>query len=102
MSRGERACPATRSAQRAGDAWPLERVLFALAGSVVLVASALAALVSPWFLLLSAFAGVNQWLYVWLGACPASMVISRLTGLRSAMYGPRTPGAAGGVGRQAR
>jgi hypothetical protein len=31
------------------SAWPLERVLFALAGTVVLVSALLAAAVSPWF-----------------------------------------------------
>ena len=67
--------------------WPLERVLFALAGSVTLVSALLAALVSPWFLLLTAFVGVNQWLYVVAGACPASLVIGRVFGLRSALYG---------------
>ena len=44
--------------------WPLERVLFALAGTMTLVAAALSAFVSPWFLLLAALVGVNQWLYV--------------------------------------
>jgi hypothetical protein len=68
------------------SSWPLERVLFALAGSVTLLASALAALVSPWFLPLSAFVGVNQWLYVLFGACPASLILSRLFALRSLMY----------------
>jgi hypothetical protein len=66
--------------------WPLERVLFAMAGTVTLVSALLAELVSPWFLLLTAFVGVNQWLYVALGACPASLVISRLFGLRSVIY----------------
>jgi hypothetical protein len=66
--------------------WPLERVLFAMAGTVTLVSALLAAVVSPWFLLLTAFVGVNQWLYVTVGACPASFVVSRLFGLRSAVY----------------
>ena len=66
--------------------WPLERVLFALAGTVTLLSAALAAVVSPWFLLLSAFVGVNQWLYVVVGACPASVVLRRACGLRSAIY----------------
>ena len=66
--------------------WPLERVLFALAGTMTLLSAALAALVSPWFLLLTAFVGVNQWLYVLVGACPASIVLSRKCGLRSAIY----------------
>jgi len=63
--------------------WPLERVLFAMAGTVTLLSAALAALVSPWFLLLTAFVGVNQWLYVLFGACPASIVLKRAFGLQS-------------------
>ena len=57
--------------------WPLERVLFAMAGSVTLLSAALAALVSPWFLLLTGVVGINQWMYVTLGACPASVVLRR-------------------------
>ena len=49
-------------------------------------ASLLVALVSPWFLLLTAFVGVNQWLYVLAGACPASLVLKRVFGLRSVVY----------------
>ena len=77
--------PACRNA-----GWPLERVLFALAGAMTLLSAALAALVSPWFLLLTAFVGVNQWLYVLVGACPASLVLRRALALRSAVY-PREP-----------
>ena len=66
--------------------WPLERVLFALAGTMTLLSALLAAVVSPWFLLLTAFVGVNQWLYVLLGACPASLILGRALGLRSALY----------------
>ena len=66
--------------------WPLERVLFALAGTVTLISVVLAAAVSPWFLALTAFVGVNQWLYVVVGACPASLVLGRVLRLRSAMY----------------
>ena len=61
--------------------WPLERVLFALAGSMTLLSVLLAALVTPWFLLLTAFVGVNQWLYVVDGACPASLVLERGAGI---------------------
>jgi len=68
--------------------WPLERVLFALAGTVTLLSAALAALVSPWFLVLTAFVGVNQWLYVAAGACPASLLLTRLFGLRAAAPTP--------------
>ena len=61
--------------------WNLERVLFALAGTVTLASAALAAFVSPWFLLLSVFAGLNQWLFAGVGACPASITLERLTGI---------------------
>lgn len=63
---------------------PLERALFALAGTVVLASAALAALVSPWFLLLTAFAGLNQLLYAAVGACPAAVVLRRACGLTPA------------------
>jgi hypothetical protein len=57
--------------------WPLERVLFAMAGTMAIVSALLVAVVSPWFLILTAFVGVNQWLYVMFGACPASLVLKR-------------------------
>jgi hypothetical protein len=66
--------------------WPLERVLFALAGSMTLLSALLAAVVSPWFLLLTAFVGLNQWLYVAFGACPASLVLGRGFHLPSTLY----------------
>jgi hypothetical protein len=56
---------------------PLERVLFALAGTITLFSVAFAVVVSPWFLLLTAFVGVNQWLYVVVGGCPASVILER-------------------------
>ncbi|MCB0964850.1 MAG: hypothetical protein KDA98_16360 [Acidimicrobiales bacterium] len=58
--------------------WPLERVLFAMAGTMTLLSAGLAALVSPWFLLLTAFVGASQWAYVAFRACPASLVLQRL------------------------
>jgi hypothetical protein len=78
----------TREAPRGASysRWPLERVLFALAGTMTLLSVGLVALVSPWFLLLTAFVGVNQWLYVLLGACPASVVLRRVFALRSVIY----------------
>jgi hypothetical protein len=48
--------------------WPLERVLFALAGSITLVSILLAAIVTPW-------------LDVVVGACPASVVLERFFGI---------------------
>jgi len=81
---GDQACPA--SPADTPSRWPLERVLFAMAGTMTLLSAALAVLISPWFLLLTAFVGVNQWLYVLFGACPASIVLRRAFGLRSVVY----------------
>jgi hypothetical protein len=58
--------------------WPLERILFAMAGTMTLISALLAALINPWFLLLTAFVGINQWLFVSVGACPASILLKRL------------------------
>ena len=66
--------------------WPLERILFVLAGSMTIVSAALSAAVSPWFLVLTAFAGVNQWLCVIGRSCPTSMLIKRACGVPSVLY----------------
>jgi len=68
----------TTGTNAAGSKWPAERVLFAMAGSMSLISALLAAVVSPWFLLLTAFVGVNQWMYVTLGACPASVILRKV------------------------
>lgn len=67
----------TSVSRLSSSSWPLERVLFAMAGTMALISAGLAALVSPWFLLLTAFVGINQWLFVAFGACPASMVLKK-------------------------
>jgi len=61
--------------------WPLERVLFALAGSMTLLSVLFALLLSPWFLVLGALVGVNQLLYVTTGVCPASLVLEGAAGI---------------------
>ena len=71
--------------------WPLERVLFALAGTLTLLSAALAVAVSKWFL--TAFVGINQWVYVAAGARPASIILRRTCRLRSALYEHEAPAA---------
>ncbi|MET8651539.1 YgaP family membrane protein [Nocardia aurea] len=58
--------------------WSIPRVVPLLAGFVVLVGTALAATVSPWWLLLTGFAGANLLLYGTVGWCPASLLMARL------------------------
>lgn len=69
-----------------GGKWPLERVLFALAGTVTITSGLLSILVSRWFGLLAALVGVNQWLFVLTGSCPASLVLRRGCRLQSVTY----------------
>lgn len=64
--------------------WPLERMLFLLAGIVLLASIALTLAVSQWFLLLTAFVALNQLLYASAGFCGASLVLGRLTDARPA------------------
>ena len=61
--------------------WPLERVLFALAGSVTLASVLLSAFVSPWFLVILTFLGVSQVLFASAGWCPTSWLLERITPL---------------------
>lgn len=64
--------------------WPLERALFGPAGTVTLLSALLAAVVSPWSLVLTAFVGLSQWLFVALGACPVSGILTWAFSLHSA------------------
>jgi hypothetical protein len=65
-------------ADPASGTWPTTRILFLLAGTMTVLSTTLAATVSPWFLLVTAFVGLNQLVYVTAGACPASLVIDRI------------------------
>lgn len=49
-----------------------------LAGSVVLLGTALAAFVSPWWLLLPAFAASNLIQSVFTGFCPPILILEKL------------------------
>jgi hypothetical protein len=62
--------------------WPLERILFALAGTVTGLSALLSAFVSPSFLLLTGFVSLNLLLFATIGSCGASVVL-RLFGVRS-------------------
>lgn len=55
-----------------------ESFIRVLAGSVVLLGSALAAFVSPWWLLLPAFAGANLLQSAFTGFCPPTLILRKL------------------------
>lgn len=56
----------------------IDRAVLLFAGSVVLVSLALGFFVSPWWYLLTAFAGLNMMQASMTGFCPAAIVFKRL------------------------
>ncbi len=61
----------------------IEGAVRVLAGSFVLLGALLSWWVSPWWLLLDVFVGLNLIQSVFTGFCPAEMIFRRL-GLRTA------------------
>lgn len=55
----------------------LDRSIFLLAGSLILVGTSLGAFVSPWWLLLTAFVGLNMLQASLTGFCPAAFILKR-------------------------
>jgi hypothetical protein len=55
----------------------IDRVVFAFAGSVVLIGLLLATLYSPWWLLLPAFVGLNLLQAAFTGFCPLAIVLKK-------------------------
>lgn len=56
----------------------LDRAVLLLAGTMTLLSVLLVALVSPWWLLLTAFVGVNLLQSSITGFCPAAVIFRRL------------------------
>lgn len=56
----------------------IDKAVLAFAGLVVLVGLVLAQIYSPWWLLLSTFAGLNMFQAAFTGFCPAAIVFRKL------------------------
>ena len=56
----------------------VENAVMAFAGLMIMASVALAWLVSPWFLLLTAFVGANLFQTAFTGFCPAAIVLKKL------------------------
>ena len=54
----------------------IDRVVFAFAGSVVLLSVVLGHFVSPWWLLLAVFVGANLLQSSFTGFCPLARILS--------------------------
>lgn len=55
----------------------IDRAVMAFAGTLILVSVVLAWLVSPWWLLLTAFVGLNLVQASFTGFCPAAKILRR-------------------------
>ena len=56
----------------------LDRAVMAFAGVMIFISIALTYLVSPWWLLLTAFVGFNLLQSSFTGFCPAAMILRKL------------------------
>ena len=56
----------------------IDRFVFAFAGSVILLSVLLAHFVSPWWLLLTAFAGLNLLQSAFTGFCPLAVILKKM------------------------
>ena len=56
----------------------LDRTVLAFAGAMVLLSVILTLWVSPWFMLLTVFVGLNLIQSAFTGFCPAAMLFRRL------------------------
>ena len=55
----------------------IDRIVFAFAGSMVLASLLLAYFVSPYWLALAAFVGLNLFQAAFTGFCPLAMILKR-------------------------
>lgn len=55
----------------------IDRIVFAVAGTLVLASLGLAQLFSPWWLLLAAFVGANMLQAAFTGFCPLALILRR-------------------------
>jgi hypothetical protein len=56
----------------------IDRIVLAFAGTMVLLSLALAYAISPWWLLLAAFAGLNLLQSAFTGFCPLAVILKKL------------------------
>ncbi len=68
----------------------IDRAVLLLAGSMMLVSLALTWLVSPYWLLLTAFVGANLFQAAFNGFCPAAIIFRRL-GMKEGLAFATTP-----------
>lgn len=69
----------------------VDRAVLALAGTIVLISVALASLASTWWLLLTAFVGLNLLQSSVTGFCPAARIFTKLGLASGCAFNPSSP-----------
>ncbi|MFO1426034.1 MAG: DUF2892 domain-containing protein [Steroidobacteraceae bacterium] len=56
----------------------IDRIVLAFAGTMILASLGLAWALSPWWLLLAAFVGLNMFQAAFTGFCPLALILRKL------------------------
>jgi hypothetical protein len=56
----------------------IDRMVFAMAGAMILLSLAVSYLLTPYWLILAAFVGLNMFQAAFTGFCPLAMLLKRL------------------------
>ena len=65
----------------------IDRMVLAFAGAMILLSLLLAQLVSPWWLTLAGFVGLNLFQSAFTGFCPLAMILKKLGATPGAAFG---------------
>lgn len=65
----------------------IDRIVLAFAGTMILLSLLLSQLVSPWWLLLGAFVGLNLLQSAFTGFCPLAIILKKLGVRPGAAFG---------------
>jgi len=65
----------------------IDRMVLAFAGAMILLSLLLAEFVSPWWLTLAGFVGLNLFQSAFTGFCPLAMILKKLGATPGAAFG---------------
>ncbi len=65
----------------------IDRVVLAFAGTMILLSLLLSHFISPWWLILAGFVGLNLFQAAFTGFCPLAMILKKLGVTPGAAFG---------------
>lgn len=65
----------------------IDRMVFAFAGAMILLSLVLSYLITPYWLLLAAFVGLNMFQAAFTGFCPVALILKKLGVKPGAAFG---------------